>query len=170
MKGKDFDQKAFDDFKKDLLNSFMKYTSTEKENKSLKIENKEKNSKIKSQEAQINSLKNEKKETECKYETYRRENIYDVKNEVYNAYDKLQNDNIGMETEKNEAESIELNKIFEKFKGYVEKIDIISDNIGSPSNHEENKNDNDDENLLSTNEINDIINHEFGKNLEKMNF
>ena len=39
MKGKDFDQKAFDDFKKDLLNSFMKYTSTEKENKSLKIEN-----------------------------------------------------------------------------------------------------------------------------------
>ena len=84
--------------------------------------------------------------------------------------DKLQNDNIGMETEKNEAESIELNKIFEKFKGYVEKIDIISDNIGSPSNHEENKNDNDDENLLSTNEINDIINHEFGKNLEKNEF
>ena len=177
MKGKDFDQKAFDDFKKDLLNSFMKYTS-------LKIENKEKNDKIKSQEAQINSLKNEnksqeaqinslkneKKETEYKYETYRRENINVVKNEVYNTYDKLQNDNIGMETEKNEAESIELNKIFEKFKGYVEKIDIISDNIGSPSNHEENKNDNDDENLLSTNEINDIINHEFGKNLEKNEF
>ena len=103
MKGKDFYQKAFDDFKKDLLNSFMKYTSTEKDNKSLKIENKEKNDKIKSQEAQINSLKNEnksqeaqinslkneKKETECKYETYRRENIYDVKKEVYNAYDKL---------------------------------------------------------------------------------
>ena len=89
MKGKDFDQKAFDDFKKDLLNSFMKYTSTEKENKSLKIENKEKNSKIKSQEAQINSLKNEKKEIEYKYETYRRENINVVKNEVYNAYDKL---------------------------------------------------------------------------------
>ena len=82
MKGKDFDQKAFDDFKKDLLNSFMKYTS-------LKIENKEKNDKIKSQEAQINSLKNEKKETEYKYETYRRENINVVKNEVYNAYDKL---------------------------------------------------------------------------------
>jgi len=51
MKGKDFDQKAFDDFKKDLLNSFMKYTSTEKENKSLKNENKEKNSKIKSQDS-----------------------------------------------------------------------------------------------------------------------
>ena len=75
----------------------------------------------------------------------------------------MQNDNIGMETEKNEAESIELNEIFEKFKGYVEMIDIISDNIGSPSNHEENKNDNDDKNLLSTNEINDIINHEFEK-------
>ena len=57
MKGKDFDQKAFDDFKKDLLNSFMKYTS-------LKIENKEKNDKIKSQEAQINSLKNENKSQE----------------------------------------------------------------------------------------------------------
>ena len=184
MKGKDFVQKAFDDFKKDLLNSFMKYTSTEKENKSLKIENKEKNDKTKPQEAQINSpknenkpqeaqinsLKNEKKETEYKSETYRRENIYVVQKEVYNAYDKLQNDNIGMETEKNEAESIELNEIFEKFKGYVEKIDIISDNIGSPSNHEENKNDNDDENLLSTNEINDIINHEFGKNLEKNEF
>ena len=170
MKGKDFDQKAFDDFKKDLSGSFIKYISTEKENKSLKIENEKINSKIKSQEAQINSLKNEKKETEYKNETYRRENINVVKNEVYNAYDKLQNDNIGMETEKNEAESIELNEIFEKFKGYVENIDIISDNIGSPSNHEENKNDNDDENLLSTNEINDIINHEFGKNLEKNEF
>ena len=31
MKGKDFDQKAFDDFKKDLSGSFIKYISTEKE-------------------------------------------------------------------------------------------------------------------------------------------
>ena len=177
MKGKKYDQKAFEDFKKNILESFLKFTAKEDENKSLKIENNtlkiendKKNAKIKSQEAKINSLTIENNIKEYTNKIYKKENIYAVNKEVYKAYDSLQNDTIEMETEKNETKSIELSKMFQTFKDYVEQIDIISDKIGSISNHEENKDENEEKKLLSTKEINDIINHEFGKNLEKNEF
>lgn len=147
MEDEQFDEEDFKDFQKNLLESYKKY---------------------KMQEYKIKLLKNDNKNKEAKIKKFMNEKVDNINPEIYKSYDLLQKDEIEMEVEKYETESTEKIKMFEKFKEYINQIDIISDNIGSIENHDEGNND--IRKLLDSKDINDIINHEFGKNIKKNKF
>ena len=59
---------------------------------------------------------------------------------------------------KEEADKKEAEDMFQKFKGYIELIDVVSDNTGSKDNHDDSEDTKEDAQiLLPSEEINEII-------------
>lgn len=92
------------------------------------------------------------------------EQIYIIGDEVYEKYDSFQTNDVKMKEEADEKQS---EKMLQKFKDYINMIDVVSDNIGSKENHDDSTDTKENEQiLLPSEDINKIIKHKFGKDLE----
>ena len=129
---KNFDENEYKTYMKNPKKLYKMYKTLIKENESLTKKNKE-------NESIIRQITNEQ--------------LYIVNKQIYEKYDSFQSNDIKMKEEIVQNNS---DKMFTKFKDYINMIDIKSDNTGSLENHDES--DNDDQKLLDPKEINNIIN------------
>ena len=169
MDNKNLSEEEFNKLIKNPTEAYKMYTSLIKENNSLIVEKNslivEKNSLIVENNSLIvekNSLIVENQKKEAMLIQIMNEQVYSIDKKIYDSYDLSQSDNIKMKEEIDDAESAEM---LRKFKDYINKIDTISDNIGSKENHDDDVS-NTEQKFLDKMEINDIIKHEFGTNLE----
>ena len=137
-----FDMKEFDEWRNNPTESFKRYKLLVKEN---------------------NLLLQKNNKNEAIIRQMMKEQIYFIDKKIYESYDSSQSNTEEMKEETDETKSAEM---FKKFKECINTIDIKSDNIGSKENHDDDNDNNNDRTFLDKKEINDIIKHEFGKNLE----
>ena len=173
MKKEDLNEAEFIELMKDQRKAFERFKSLinennlfKTENNSLKTENNSLKTENNSLKTENNSLKTENKKKEAVIRRKKDVQIYDIDQTVYNSYDQEQNSIEKMQEEIDETKSAEL---LNKFKEYVNKIDIESINTGDIKNHEDSEGDGESK-FLDKNKINSIIQHDFGKNLEMNEF
>lgn len=110
----------------------------------------------------------ENKEKEYKSKMINKESVFYINKNIYKAYDSQQNEESDMEIEEPIDKEIS-EKMFKQFKDYISKIDVTSDNNISNKNITSNISEK-TKYLLEKQEINQIINHNFGDNLRMENF
>ena len=111
------------------------------------------------------SLTKKYNEKESIIKQFTNDQINIIDDKIYKEFDSFQTNEVKMKEEKIDQKKSE--EMFQKFKDYIDLIDVVSDNIGSNENHDDSEDEeNDAQNLLPSEEINKIIKHKFGKDLE----
>ena len=170
-KQKKFSEKEYQNFLKNPAQFFENYKNLIKENKSLTKafesltkKNESLTKKNKSLTKKNKSLTKKTQEKEAIIQQITGEQIYIIDKTIYKEFDSIQTNEVKM---KEEADKKEAEDMFQKFKGYIELIDVVSDNTGSKDNHDDSEDTKEDAQiLLPSEEINEIIKHKFGKDLE----
>ena len=148
---KKYSEKELENFLKNPEQFLKNYNNLIKENESL----------VKTYE----SLTKKYNEKESIIKQFTNDQINIIDDKIYKEFDSFQTNEVKMKEEKIDQKKSE--EMFQKFKDYIDMIDVVSDNIGSNENHDDSEDsENDDQNLLPSEEINKIIKHKFGKDLE----